>query len=171
MKSLPECAVSPYEGGARRYTIECMRTLIENRRARFDYEILETTEAGLKLLGHEVKAIKGGRGSLRGSFITLKAGEAYLVGADVPPYQPKNVPEEYNPKRDRKLLLSGAELKTLVGREREKGLTIIPLRLYNKHNKVKLEIGVARGKKKRDKRETIKRRDAEREIRRSLKRE
>lgn len=147
-----------------------MTTAIRNQKATFDYEILEKWEAGLVLLGLEVKSLKSGRGaSLAGSYISFENGEAYLVGATIAPYQPGNTPEDYKPERRRKLLLNEKELKELEQKTNERGLTIIPLSLYSKRNQLKLEIGLARGKKTRDKRETIKTREAKRQIERSLK--
>jgi len=148
-----------------------MATLIDNHKAGFDYEILETLEAGVVLLGYEVKALRARRGSLRGAFVSIRNEEAYLKGAEIPAYQPKNTPESYNPRRERKLLLNKKEIKRLLGTEKEKRLTLIPLSLYSKANTIKAQIAIARGKKKRDKRETIKKREADRDIHRSLKRE
>lgn len=144
-------------------------SLIENRKARFHYEILNTLEAGVELLGSEVKSLKGGQGSLEGSHVTIRGNEAYLVGVTIPPYQPGNTPKEYDPIRNRKLLLTKKEIAELSGIEKQKGLTIVPLSVYNKGRNVKIQIGVARGKKQFDKRETIKKRDADRETRRTLK--
>ncbi len=147
-----------------------MATAIRNQKATFDYEILEKWEAGLVLLGLEVKSLKSGRGaSLAGSYISFENGEAYLVGATIAPYQPGNTPEDYKPERRRKLLLNEKELKELASKTNERGLTIIPLSLYSKRNQLKLEIGLARGKKTHDKRESIKKREAKRQIERSLK--
>ena len=142
---------------------------LENKKAHFDYEILEKFEAGIELLGFEVKSIKDGRGKVDGSHITVRGGEVYLVGASISPYQPKNTPEDYNPERNRRLLLTKKEIMTLSEYEKQRGLTIVPLLVYNKGSKIKIGIAVARGKKKFDKRETLKKRDTERDIRRSLK--
>src|SRR3989344_6198453 len=106
-----------------------MPTFVENRQARFRYEITETLEAGLELVGHEVKAIKAGRANLAGSFVIARGGEAYLSGATISPYQPANLPEGYEPMRLRKLLLTKSEIIKLADIEAKKGLTIIPLRL------------------------------------------
>lgn len=138
----------------------------QNKRATFDFEILEKIEAGIELRGHEVKAIKAGKASIKGAYVKMLGGEAFLLGANVSPYQPKNVPKDYEPQRDRKLLLRKKELDYLMGKQKEKGLTLVPIKLYNKGGKVKLEIGVARGKKKYDKREAIKKRETERRLRR-----
>ena len=143
--------------------------LIEHKKARFNYEILETYEAGLELLGLEVKSLRKGQGSLEGAHAIVRGGEVYLVGATIPPYQVGNTPKEYDPARTRRLLLTKKEIGELAGFENKKGLTIIPLSVYNKNSRLKLSLGVARGKKKYDKRETLKKRDTEREIRRTLK--
>lgn len=145
-----------------------MSALADNRKARFDYEILKTFSAGLELIGAEVKAIRAGKINLRGSFIAVRGGEAYLVGADIPPYQPKNAPPEYDATRPRKLLLTPQEIAELGEAESVKGLTIVPLSVYNKGRFLKLDLAIARGKKKFDKREAIKKRDVDREIKRSL---
>lgn len=146
-----------------------MKTLSDNKKAYFNYLILEKFEAGISLIGQEVKSIKGGRINLAGSYVVLRGNEVYLVGASVPPYQPKNAPADYNPERSRKLLLKKTEIKHLIGKVKEKGLTLVPLRVYTKRGKIKLEFGVAKGKKKADKRELIKKREAERDMKRELK--
>jgi len=152
-----------------------MKVLAENRKAKFEYEVLEKFEAGLVLLGQEVKSIKTGRISIKGSYVVLRQSakgvlpEVYLVGANIPPYQPKNTPKDYEPERSRKLLLTKSEIKHLIGKTKEKGLTLIPLRMYTKRSKIKLEFGIAKGRKKTDKRELIKKREAERELKRELK--
>lgn len=143
-------------------------SLAKNRKARFDYEILEQFTAGLELLGLEVKSVRAGKMNLAGAFIAVRGGEAYLVGATIPPYQPKNTPEGYDEARARKLLLSRGEVEALGEAEATKGLTIVPLSVYNKGRFLKLDLAIARGKKKFDKRESIKKRDVEREIGRSL---
>jgi len=146
-----------------------MRIISENKKAYFNYEILEKFEAGISLIGQEVKSIKSGRINLAGSYVVLKNSEVYLIGCHIPPYQPKNLPPSYIPERSRKLLLKKSEIKYLIGKSREKGLTLIPLRVYIKRNKIKLEFGIAKGKKKFDKREVIKKREIEKEIQRTLK--
>ena len=146
-----------------------MAVLLKNKKAHFDYEISETLEAGIELFGYEVKSLRGKLGSLEGSHVVIRGGEAYLVGANIPPYQPANTTKEYDPARNRRLLLTKKEIASLESTERQKGLTIVPISVYNKGRNIKLEIGIARGKKKYDKRETIKRRDTERDIKRSLK--
>lgn len=144
--------------------------LAENAKARFNYEILETYEAGLELLGFEVKSLKVGRGELAGARVLIRGGEAFLVGATIPPYQVGNTPEGYEPARTRRLLLNKRQMAELAKAEETKGLTIVPLKVYNKGTKLKLSLAIARGKKKYDKRETIKKRDVERELGRTLKR-
>ena len=146
-----------------------MKTLVINKRARYDYEILETYEAGLKLLGNEVKAIKGRRANLKGSFVRIHNREAWLLNAHISPYQANNTPEGYEPETNRKLLLHKSEITKLTGKIQQKGLTLIPLRLYNKKGKIKLEFGLAKGKKLFDKREAIKKREFKREKARIMK--
>jgi len=145
------------------------RNLAENRKAKYDYEILENYEAGLVLFGYEVKAIKTGHVSLKGSYVVLKNNEAYLMNAFIPPYQKANAPQDYNPYRSRKLLLNRSEIRTLIGKSKEKGLTLVPLKLYTKKTIIKLEFAVAKGKRKIDKREEIKKRETKREIDRRIK--
>jgi len=145
-------------------------SLISNKKAKHDYEILDTFEAGLKLRGHEAKAIRAGKGSLRGSHVIVRGEEAFLVGANISPYQPENTPKDYDPERPRKLLLSKKEIVKLAELEKQGGLTIVPLSVYNKGRFLKIEIALVRGKKKYDKRQTLKKKEAEREMRRSLKR-
>ena len=146
-----------------------MSKLIEYKKARLKYAVEETYEAGIELLGFEVKAVKQGLGNLDGSHVTIRGGEAFLLNMSIPPYQPANTPESYNPTRQRKLLLTKKEILELSQKEQAKGLTIVPLSLYNKVRKIKVEIAVVHGKKKYDKRETIKKRDIEREVRRDFK--
>jgi len=138
----------------------------ENRKARFDYEILEKYESGIELLGSEVKSVRGGQMSLEGAFVIVRGGECFLINANVPAYQPKNAPKDYDPLRNRKLLLTKKEIAELAGSEKNKSLTIVPISVYNKGRKIKVEIALVKGKKKFDKRETLKKRDTDREIRR-----
>jgi SsrA-binding protein len=142
--------------------------LVQNKKARFNYEILDTLEAGIELLGIEVKSLKKGQGSLEGARVAVRGKEAFVLSMNIPPYQPKNTPADYDPERPRKLLLSKKEIQEMGKIEGQKGLTIVPTSVYNKGKKIKVEIAVVRGKKKFDKRETIKKRDTERDIRRSL---
>jgi len=138
-----------------------------NKRAYFDYQILENYEAGMELKGFEVKAIITGRVNLAGSYIVIRNNQAWLLNADIPPYQPANTPSDYDSKRTRRLLLKKSEIINLIGRVQEKGLTLMPLKVYTKNRKIKIEIGLAKSKKKADKRELIKKRDIEREISRN----
>jgi len=147
-----------------------MPVLAENRKAYFNYQILEKFEAGISLAGQEVKSIKTRGVNLAGSYVVIKDSEAFWVGAKIAPYQPKNVPPDYNPERSRKLLLKKSEIKYLIGKAKEKGLTLIPLMIYTKDGKIKIEFAIAKGKKKFDKRELIRKREVKREIERTLKR-
>jgi len=146
-----------------------MTMFAENRKARFDYEILETFEAGLVLSGAEVKSIKNDRMNLTGSYLNFHNSELYLIGAFIAPYQPKNQPTDYDPYRSRKLLLHKKELVSLIGKIKPRGLTLIPLKAYNKGRRIKLEFAVARGKKQYDKREVIMKREVARKIEHELK--
>ncbi len=146
-----------------------MKILSENKKAYFNYNILEKFEAGISLLGQEVKSIRLGRINLAGSYVTLKGEEVFLIGANIPPYQPKNTPTDYNPERLKKLLLKKSEIKYLIGKIKQKSLTLIPLKVYTKRGKIKLEFGITKGRKKTDKRDLIKKREAEREMKRELK--
>jgi len=146
-----------------------MSTYVRNKKATFNFELMETFEAGLVLAGYEVKSIKNGKASLEGAHVIIRGDEAFLVGSSIAPYQPANMPKEYDPERARKLLLSKKELARLEVESEQVGLTIVPIRLYNAGRKLKLEIALARGKKKADKRETIKKRDTKRDIDRILK--
>ena len=141
----------------------------ENRKARFDYEILEKYEAGIELLGVEVKAVRGGQMSLEGAFVIVRGGECFLINANIPPYQPNNAPKDYDPLRNRKLLLTKKEIGELAGSEKNKSLTIVPISVYNKGRKIKVGLALVKGKKKHDKRESIKKRDVGREMRRDMK--
>lgn len=139
------------------------KLLVKNRKATFEYEILDKFEAGIVLKGHEVKSLKNGGGNLTGSYVTLKKGEAWAEKIRISLYE-KSTLSEYDPSRPKKLLLKKSELKKLAGALNTKGVTLIPLALTLKNNKVKLEFAIARGKKKHDKRETIKKRDLDRKI-------
>ena len=152
-----------------------MKILAENKKAYFNYKILEKLEAGISLIGQEVKSLKTRRVNLAGNYVVLKQlterknPEVFWIGAKIPPYQPKNAPSDYNPERPRKLLLKKSEIKYLIGKSRQKSLTLIPLKLYTKNGQIKLEFAIAKGKKKFDRRESIKKREIEREIQRVLK--
>lgn len=141
---------------------------IINRRARHDYEILQTYETGIKLTGPEVKSAKGGRMSLEGAFVKIIGSEVYLVNTQIFPY-PFARQEGYDPKRSRKLLLHKREIISLKTKLASANLTLVPLECYNKRGFVKMKIGLARGKKKYEKREKIKKKDLEREVERTLK--
>lgn len=148
-----------------------MSELAANRKAYHNYSIIEKLVAGLELYGQEVKAIKSGRVNISGSHVAVRNGEAWLVNADIPPYQPKNAMPGYESQRDRRLLLNRKEIDFLSGRIKEKGLTVVPLRLYTAAGKratIKLEIGLVRSKNKVDKRELLKKREIERNIRRGI---
>ena len=139
-------------------------TFAENRRATFDFEILERFEAGLVLNGQEVKSIQNGRVTIAGAQVLFRGGIAYLIGADIPAYQPNNA-LDYDPQRVRPLLLNKAEVNQLFDASEQK-LTLIPLKLYNKGSRIKVEIGIARRRKKSDKREVLRKKADIREIRR-----
>ncbi len=147
-----------------------MKVLALNRKASFNFDLVETFEAGIALLGSEVKSIRDGRISLKESFAEIKNGEAFLVGAHISPYEAANR-FNHDPLRERKLLLHRREIKRLLGKIKEKGYTLVPVRvLLNDKGRVKVEIALARGKKLYQKKEAIKARDVEREIRAELKR-
>jgi SsrA-binding protein len=145
--------------------------LVTHKRARFDFEVLETVEAGIELLGTEVKSLRARQGKLEGAHIIVRGGEAFLVGAHIPAFQPKNAAPSFDPERPRKLLLSTEQMHELLQKNETRGLTLVPLSLYNKKRYIKVAVAVARGKKKADKREHIKERDVKREINRTLKRQ
>lgn len=145
------------------------RTIIVNRQARYNYEIVETLEAGISLMGTEVKSIREGKANIKESYADIRDGEVFLVGAHISPYTQGNI-NNHDPLRERKLLLHAREIRRLSGKVAEKGLTLVPLRLYLKGRRIKLELGLGRGKKLHDKRETIKKRDQEREIAREMER-
>ncbi len=142
-----------------------------NKKARFDYEILETLSAGIELLGLEAKSVRTHSVVLEGSYISIRGGEAFLMQATIPPYQPSNTPADYDPMRVRKLLLTKKEIHKLGDSTNTQGLTIVPIKVYNKGKKVKIDIAIVRGKKKFDKRQDIKKRESDREIQRTLKNE
>ena len=139
-----------------------------NRQASFEYEFLDKYEAGLILSGQEVKSVRAGRLSLQGAYVVIKDEEAWLLNANLPPYQPNNLRGEYNPLRSRKLLLHRHEIRSLIGQSKQAGLTLVPIRVYNSKGKTKPEFAVARGKKTRDKRQAIGQREADRQIQRAV---
>ena len=146
-----------------------MTDYIRNKKATFDFELLETFEAGVVLLGTEVKALRTGKASLNGAYVVIRGDEAWLLGASISPYQVANTPKNYDPERTRKLLLKPKELNELKQKGEQPGLTIIAIKCYNKKRHIKLQIALARGKKKADKREKLKERDSKRDILRILK--
>ncbi|MEX2514666.1 MAG: SsrA-binding protein SmpB [Candidatus Paceibacterota bacterium] len=146
-------------------------TLLRNKTARRDVAIQQTYEAGIELFGFEVKSLRKKEGSLKGSHVVVRGGEAWLTNAHIPPFQPANAPEDFDTYRTRRLLLHADEIAELAGYEKQNGVALVPIRLYNSGGRIKLEIGVGRGKKSYDKREDIKRRDMKREVDRTLKNE
>jgi SsrA-binding protein len=145
-----------------------MAELLRHTKATFSYELLDRYEAGIELLGLEVKTLREHRGSLLGAHVIIRGGEAFVVGLEIPPYQTNNTPKEYDPLRTRKILLNKKEIAELEKVSENRGLTLIPILLYSKGRKIKIEIAVAKGKKLHDKREAIKKRDTDRDLRRSL---
>jgi SsrA-binding protein len=143
--------------------------LIDNKRAMLDYHVLEELEAGLELFGFEVKSLRNKQGSLKGARVVARGGEAYLVGATIPAWQIANAPASYDPERSRRLLLNQKEIARISSAEGEKGLTAVPISVYNRGRHLKLGIAIARGKKKEDKRHTIRAREEKRQIERTLK--
>src|SRR5215471_3984334 len=142
--------------------------IAENRKARHDYHLLETFEVGVVLVGTEVKAIREGRANLRDSFARVEDGEVFLYNVNISPYSHRGY-VDHEPLRRRKLLLHRQEIRKLVGKTVERGMTLVPTRLYFKNGRVKVSVSLAKGKKEFDKRETIKRREAERETRAAVK--
>ena len=143
------------------------RAIATNRRARFEYEILDTWEAGIALLGPEVKGLRTGKANLSDAYATVRRGEAYLVNAHISPYD-KAGRDNPDPRRERKLLLHRREIAKLQGAVAEKGLTLVPLKLYFKDGRAKILLGVAEGRRKADKRQDIERREAQRDIDRAM---
>ncbi|MBC5805825.1 MAG: SsrA-binding protein [Candidatus Eremiobacter antarcticus] len=146
------------------------KTIASNRRAFHEYSILDRLEAGVVLTGTEVKSLRGNGCSLVDGYVRVKDGEAWLMSVHIPPYERGTSFSQHEPRRDRKLLLHARELSRLVGKLQEKGLTLLPLRMYFRKNHVKVELGLARGKKLYDKREAIKARDVRRELERAARR-
>ena len=144
------------------------KLIADNRRARFDYELLDRLEAGIVLTGTEVKSLREGRVTLAQAYADVRNMEVWLIGAEIATYEQGNT-QNHEPARDRKLLLRRDEISSLVGKVKERGLTLVPTRLYFKDGKVKLELAVARGKEKGDKRRSIADREAKRQIDRALK--
>lgn len=146
-----------------------MTTLAFNKRANFDYAISDKYEAGLVLIGQEVKSIKAGHISLKESFVTIKGNELYLTNAHITPYKQSGEVKNYDPTQPRKLLLRKSEIRHLIGKVRTAGLTLVPIRVYTKKRLIKLEFGVGKGKKQYDKRQDIAKKEDERRIKRALK--
>jgi len=151
-----------------------MPLLAQNKKASFDYEILEKFEAGLVLFGHEVKSVRSGQASLKGSYLSVRnvngKMELFLIGCQIPPYKQAGTLPDYDRTRERKLLVKRKEISRLLGKKKEEGLTLVPLKIYTKHSFLKLEFAVGKGKKKYDKREALKKRDVERDLRSLTKR-
>ncbi|HVT75061.1 MAG TPA: SsrA-binding protein SmpB [Candidatus Paceibacterota bacterium] len=143
--------------------------LADNKKVFFDYEVLDEYEAGIELLGLEVKSLRKHGAVMDGAYVTIRGGEAYILQMSIPPYQPANTPADYDPLRIRRLILNKAEIRELADTESGKGLTIVPIRVYNKGPKIKVAVAVVRGKKKFDKRASIQKRETDRDIRRTLK--
>jgi SsrA-binding protein len=143
-------------------------TFADNPKAHFDYEITETFEAGLELLGPEVKSLRQKQAKLEGSYAIIRGGEVWVTGLFIAPYQANNEDAKFDSDRIRRLLLAKNEREEIVGKLSAKGLTLVPISMYNKGRYIKLKLGLGRKKKKFDKRQTIKKRDTDREIRRSL---
>ncbi len=139
-----------------------MKIIAENKKALFNYEILEKFDAGISLYGFEVKAIKNGKVNLKGSYVSVKGEELFLKNALIPPYQEKNTPSWYDPRRERKLLLTKKEIRYLIGKTKEKGLTLVPVCIYTKGRLLKLQIALVKSKRKFEKREDIKKREFQR---------
>jgi len=147
---------------------KAQRLIADNRKARHDYHILETYEAGIALLGTEVKAIREGRVNLRDSYARTEQGEVWMMNVHISPYSHRGY-ADHAEKRQRKLLMHRHEIRKLIGRTAEKGLTLVPLQMYFKNGRVKVLVGLARGKQEHDKRETIRRREVDRETRAAVK--
>lgn len=147
-----------------------IKIVSDNRKARFLYEILETYEAGIELVGTEVKSIRAGRVNLADGYAFIKDGEAWLTNVHISPYQASSQYFNHDPRRSRKLLLHRQQINQLIGKIEQKGLTLVPLKMYLKGSWVKVSLGLGRGKKLHDKRETVKRRQDEREMSRAMKR-
>jgi SsrA-binding protein len=146
-----------------------IKIISDNRQARYLYEIIDTYEAGIQLTGTEVKSIRMGRVNLKDGYVLIRNGEAWLVNVNISPYQTTGAYFNHEPRRDRKLLLHKKEINKLIGLLEQKGLTLVPLKMYFKGEWVKVSLGLGRGKKLHDKRETIKRREDQREMARVMK--
>lgn len=147
-----------------------IKIVAQNRKARFLYEILETYEAGIQLIGTEVKSIRAGRVNLQDGYALIRKGEVWMINVNISPYEATGTYFNHDPKRSRKLLLNRHEISKLIGKTEQKGLTLVPLKMYLKKGLVKVQIGLGKGKKLHDKRETIKRREDQKEMQRVVKR-
>lgn len=146
-----------------------MAALIENKKARLRFTILETFQAGIELSGAEVKSVRAKHGKLDGARVIVRGGEAFLIGMSIPPYQPSNTAAGYDPERSRRLLLKKQEIAELLSAEERKGLTVVPIEMYNAGRYLKVRVAIVRGKGKSDKREDLKLKEAKREMDRALK--
>ena len=155
-------------GGAKTDREKAQKTIAENRKARHDYHILDTWEAGVALLGTEVKSIREGRVNLRDSYARVDNGEVWMLNVHISPYSHRGS-AAHEELRQRKLLLHRDEIRKMVGQVAEKGLTLVPLELYFKNGRVKVQLGLAKGKQAHDKRETLRRREVDRETRAAVK--
>ena len=147
-----------------------IKIVAQSRKARFLYEILETYEAGIQLIGTEVKSIRAGRVNLQDGYALIRKGEVWMINVNISPYEATGAYFNHDPKRSRKLLLNRNEISKLIGKTEQKGLTLVPLKMYFKKGLVKVQIGLGKGKKLHDKRETIKRREDQKEMQRVVKR-
>lgn len=147
-----------------------MTVLAKNDKVKFDYELIDTYEAGLALYGHEVKSIKTGHISIKGAYVTIHNSELYLTNALIPLYQHAGNVPDYDPQRSRKLLVRKSEIRSIIGKKQQQGLTLVPIRVYTKGKLIKLFFALARGKAKHDKRQSIKKRETDRNIARVLRR-
>lgn len=147
---------------------EKIKVIVTNRKARYDYEIIDNIEAGLVLLGSETKSLREGKANISDAYARIKKGEVWIIGMHISPYKQAAF-QNHDPLRERKLLLNKKEIKKIFRRVEEKGVTLVPLKLYFKNNWAKVDLGVARGKRKYDKKEAISRRDAERDLQREQK--
>ncbi len=148
-----------------------MKIIAKNKKAYLNYKILEKFEAGISLLGLEVKSIRKGHISLSGAYVVLnRKNEVFLIGANIPPYQPNNTPSTYEPQRPRQLLLQKREIRSLIGKSRQKGLTLVPLLVYTSDRRIKIEFALAQGIRKFDKREKIRKKEFQRRKQELLKR-
>ena len=144
------------------------RIAVQNRRARHEYHVLDTWEAGIVLQGTEVKSLRDGKAQIKDGYAMVRDGEVWLLNVHIPPYPPATR-NNHEPERERKLLMKKREIERLIGKTREKGLTLVPTRLYFKDGRVKVELALARGKEARDKRRDVADRDAKREMERAVK--